>query len=308
MIESGFNPVAVSRAGAAGLWQFMASTARRYGLRVDQWVDERFDPEKSTFAAASYLRDLYRQFGSWQLAQAAYNAGELSVTRAIQATGTSDFWALSRSRFLPRETKEFVPQIAAATLIGRNPFEYGFEGFETTVTSFETVSVPPSTDLRWLAAITGISLDVLRAMNPSLVRAVTPPGAPHTLKVPLGNGPAVLAAIDAPRPKSLVAGAPARRPARVTPAGRKPPPLVAAAPQSDVRVSRAAGTSSTTPVRDVHVVRPRDTVSAIARHYGVSIDNVLRWNELENAHRIRPGDRLRVTERTLSGDRPLGAR
>jgi membrane-bound lytic murein transglycosylase D len=230
------------------------------------------------------------------------------VARAIQATGTSDFWALSRSRFLPRETKEFVPQIAAATLIGRDPFHYGFDGFETTVTSFETVSVPPSTDLRWLAASTGISLDVLRAMNPSLVRAVTPPGAGHSLKVPLGSGPAVLVAIEAPRPKPLLASAPARRPARVAPAGRKPAPLVAASAQSDIRVSRAMSTTPTSPERDVHVVRPRDTVSAIAKHYGVSVDNVLRWNQIERAHRIRPGDRLRVTERVLSGDRPFGAR
>ena len=97
MIESGFNPVAVSRAGAKGLWQFMAGTARRYGLRVDQWVDERFDPEKSTLAAASYLGDLYAQFGSWSLAQAAYNAGERTVERAIRVVGSTDFWALARS-------------------------------------------------------------------------------------------------------------------------------------------------------------------------------------------------------------------
>jgi membrane-bound lytic murein transglycosylase D len=126
MIESGFNPVAVSHAGAKGLWQFMAPTARLYGLRVDRWLDERLDPEKSTVAAASYLRDLYTVFGSWDLAQAAYNAGEVRVQQAIQRTGSRDFWRLHRSPLLLEETKNFVPAIHAATLIGRQPERYGF--------------------------------------------------------------------------------------------------------------------------------------------------------------------------------------
>lgn len=266
MIESGFNPVAVSRAGAVGLWQFMAGTARRYGLRVDQWVDERLDPEKSTFAAVAYLRDLHAQFGSWTLAQAAYNAGELNVARAIRATGSNDFWALSRSRFLKQETKEFVPQIQAATLIGRDPFRYGFEAWESTVTSFESVLVPPSIDLRSLAATAGVSLEMLRVLNPTLVRGVTPPGPLYSLKVPLGTGPGVLAALEAPM--SVVV--------RAT-GGRGP------------AVSRAARKTN------VHVVRPRDTVSSIARHYGVAVQDVLRWNSLGTHDPIRPGDRLRVT-------------
>src|SRR5216117_1377843 len=148
MIESGFNPRAVSRVGAKGLWQFMASTARRYGLRVDRWVDERLDPEKSTVAAAAYLRDLHRQFGSWALAQAAYNAGEMRVSRAIRLTGSSDFWDLKRTKHLRRETREFVPAIQAATIIGRDPHQYGFEIGGEAWDDTERVSVPPSTDLR----------------------------------------------------------------------------------------------------------------------------------------------------------------
>ena len=144
MIESGFDPLAVSRVGAKGLWQFMAPTARLYGLRVDRWVDERLDPEKSTVAAAAYLRDLHVRYGSWELAQAAYNAGAVKVDKAMRATGSGDFWDLTRSRFLRRETKDFVPAIQAATLIGRDPGQYGFELTEATTTEVERVTVPPS--------------------------------------------------------------------------------------------------------------------------------------------------------------------
>ena len=176
MIESGFNPVATSRAGARGLWQFMAATAKRYGLRVDQWVDERLDPEKSTVAAAAYLRDLYNLFGSWFLAQAAYNAGEATIARAIRATGSSDFWTLARTGFLQRETKEFVPQIVAATQIGREPHRFGFEPVQPSPPAMDRVAVPAETDLRWLSASIGISVDTLQSLNPALVKGVTPPG------------------------------------------------------------------------------------------------------------------------------------
>ena len=199
MIESGFNPVATSRAGARGLWQFMAATAKRYGLRVDQWVDERLDPEKSTVAAAAYLRDLYNLFGSWFLAQAAYNAGEATIARAIRATGSSDFWTLARTSFLQRETKEFVPQIVAATQIGREPHRFGFEPVQPSSSAVDRVAVPPETDLRWLSASTGISVESLQSLNPALVKGVTPPGGNFELNVPEGASSQVLAAVQRPR-------------------------------------------------------------------------------------------------------------
>ncbi|MBI2202272.1 MAG: transglycosylase SLT domain-containing protein [Candidatus Rokubacteria bacterium] len=280
MIESGFNPVAVSRVGAVGLWQFMAATARRYGLRVDRWVDERRDPEKSTFAAAAYLGDLHKMFGSWWLAQAAYNAGEMKVVRAIRATGSNDFWDLARSRHLMRETKDFVPQIQAATMIGRDPAQYGFETGDTTIVAFETVTVPAGTSLRWLAAAAGVSADMLASLNPSLIRSVTPPGAPYALRVPVGTGSGVLIALEAPRPP------PSRVRARV----------VARVP------GKSVARASTTRDGAIHVVRPRDTVSSIAKHYGVSTNDVLRWNSLEKRSRIRPGDRLKVTDIRLPSE------
>src|SRR6185436_14052721 len=204
MIESGFNPVAVSRVGAKGMWQFMAGTARRYGLRVDQWIDERLDPEKSTVAAAAYLRDLYAMFGSWSLAQAAYNAGEMKVIRAIRATGSSDVWTLAESKHLRRETKDFVPQIHAATLIGEDPARYGYEFREPEPMAVETIVVPGSTDLRRLAARAGVSVETLSALNPVLIRPVTPPGGSWTLVIPVGSLASMQAALAPP-------AAPARR-------------------------------------------------------------------------------------------------
>ena len=267
MIESGFNPLAVSRAGAKGLWQFMAGTARLYGLRVDRWVDERFDPEKSTAAAASYLRDLRVRYGSWHLAQAAYNAGSVAVDRAVRATGSADFWALARTRFLKRETKDFVPAIQAAVVIGRDPGQYGFElGGAVPIPELERVAVPPGTELRRLSASTGISVQTLRSLNPVLIRGVTPPGTTWELRVPAGTRQSILAAL-----------APRKKLASVNSVGR-----------------RAAGEV------DHHTVRPRDTVSSIAKLHGVSISNVVRWNNLEDRDSIRPGDRLRVTAQSPS--------
>jgi membrane-bound lytic murein transglycosylase D len=263
MIESGFNPVATSHAGARGLWQFMAATAKRYGLRVDQWVDERLDPEKSTAAAAAYLRDLYNLFGSWFLAQAAYNAGEATVARAIRATGSSDFWALARTGFLRRETKEFVPQILAATQIGRDPDRFGFEPILPSPAPVERITVPGSTDLQWLSSSAGISVDALRSLNPVLVQGVTPPGGAFELNVPPGTRSHVLAALERPR--------------RVTTSS------------SGSGVGRASSDAQA-----IHVVRPRDTVHSIARRYGVSVGDVLRWNDLARQDPIRPGDRLRI--------------
>jgi membrane-bound lytic murein transglycosylase D len=263
MIESGFNPVAVSRAGAKGLWQFMAGTARRYGLRVDQWVDERFDPEKSTLAAAAYLRDLYAQFGSWSLAQAAYNAGERTVERAIRVVGSTDFWALARSSSLRQETKEFVPQIHAATVIGQDPSRYGFD-VTGQLPDVEFVSIPPGTSLTTIAIAAGVSTEALRTLNPVLVKGVTPPGAPYRLRVPAGTSAAIQAALATGKP----------------------------VPDRHPQVKS-----------QVHVVRSGDTVRSIARRYGVSAADVLRWNNLAANHILRPGERLVIAETRLSAAR-----
>ncbi len=196
MIESGFDPVAVSRAGAKGLWQFMAPTARQYGLRVDRWLDERLDPEKSTVAAANYLKDLYTIFGSWDLVQAAYNAGEMKVIRAIQGTGTRDFWSLTRSRLLRDETKNYVPAIHAVTLISQEPEQYGFAVTPDEPLSYERITVPKGTSLKHVASLSGIPFDELVRLNSELRMKQTPPDSPYHLKVPLGTGPALQAGLE----------------------------------------------------------------------------------------------------------------
>lgn len=195
MVESGFNPLAVSRARAKGLWQFMKGTGRRYGLKVNRWVDERLDPEKATVAAADYLTDLYLQFGSWFLAQAAYNAGERKVIRALRRSGRDDFWSLLRVRYLKRETKHFVPAILAATLIGRNPERYGFSAATAAPLEYEVVTVPAYLSLKLLARHARVTLRELKKLNPELRRGRTPPGGAYRLKVPKGSAEQIQVAL-----------------------------------------------------------------------------------------------------------------
>ncbi len=189
MIESGFNPHAYSRARATGTWQFIYRTGVRYGLRADNWIDERRDPEKSTIAAAKYLKDLYDQFNDWYLAAAGYNAGEGKIHRAIRKYRTEDFWEMSRQRYLRRETKDYVPKMIAAALISKNPGRYGFPHvrYEEPV-PFEEVAIETPIDLRVAAQCAEASYEEIKGLNPELLHWVTPPDYPgYRLKVPAGS-------------------------------------------------------------------------------------------------------------------------
>jgi membrane-bound lytic murein transglycosylase D len=197
MIESGFLPTARSRAGAVGLWQLMSEIARDYGLRVDRYVDERRDPEKSTDAALKYLEDLHDHFGSWNLAAAAYNSGENRVARVMrEETGSekgveSDFWRI-RYR-LPADTREYVPLIQAAALVAKEPHKYGISDVERWLpTSTDTVQVAGGVELAVVAKAAGVSETTVRKLNPHLIRGMTPPGSSYSVRIPNGRAPIYL--------------------------------------------------------------------------------------------------------------------
>jgi peptidoglycan lytic transglycosylase D len=189
MIESGFSPHAYSSASAVGPWQFMSATGKRYSLRIDQWIDERRDPLKSTVAAAMYLKELYGMFNKdWYLAAAGYNAGENKILRAIDMYNSRDFWQLSKGSFLKRETKEYVPKLLAAAIIAKDPAKYGFSDVAYLAPiELDTVIIPSSTDLELVAKICGVSNQSIRDLNPELRRWCTPPDYPnYELKIPKG--------------------------------------------------------------------------------------------------------------------------
>jgi len=193
LIESGFNPYAYSRSKATGAWQFIKGTGKKYGLKIDDWVDERRDPIKSTIAAASYLKDLYDLFGSWPLALASYNAGEGRVHRALVKTKGEDFWDLNNSHYLKRETRDYVPKYMAATIIAKNPQRYGFSLEYNEPLEYEEVLVEGAVDLHVISETAGISYEDLKALNPELKREITPPtSSQYLIKLPKGHKEAFL--------------------------------------------------------------------------------------------------------------------
>jgi membrane-bound lytic murein transglycosylase D len=190
IIESSFKTNALSKASAKGPWQFMKATAREHGLKTDWFIDERSDPEKATVAAAQYLKTLSRMFdGDWNMVLAAYNGGPGRVQRAIKRSGIDDFWDLaSSSKFLPRETREYVPMIFAAMIIARNPLQYGFTVVETDPIAYDKVTIPRAIDLRRVAEWAGTSVDEIQVLNPELRRWTTPVRYPqYEVKVPIGT-------------------------------------------------------------------------------------------------------------------------
>jgi membrane-bound lytic murein transglycosylase D len=327
MIESGFSHRAYSWAHAVGLWQFIKSTGRLYGLRADWWVDERRDPVKATDAAARYLRALYDEFGSWELALAAYNVGEGSVRRQINRQGTRNFWKLR----LPRETRNHVPKFYAAMIIAQNPEQYGFTVTPELPYATEIIEVDWSVDFEMLGKCCGVSEEALAELNPSLLRRCTPPNEKgFPVYIPAGAKEKTLAALAAiPEeqrnvPRVEFVQHRVRRGETLSKIAQKYGTTVSAIVEANKLGSRnrvsagryltIPGTSasdrgtqvaSSSPSRKssrskgpsgsqkvTYVVKSGDTLSRIAESHGVSTTALRRWNQI--GRHIRPGDRLAI--------------
>ena len=307
--ESGFHPLAVSRAGARGMWQFMASRARGYGLERDWWVDERQDPEKATRAAAHHLHDLYNQFGDWYLAMAAYNSGPGTVQNAVKRTGYADYWELYKRNVLPKETRNYVPIILAVTIMAKNPMQYGLEDVvpEKPV-PYDTVKIDYPVDLRLVAECVDASASTLQDLNPSLLRWTTPKRQEFELHVPAGSKERYLSAISAVPPDMRVWWryhnvAPGDTLASVARSYRTNASAIAEAngieaneeisPDTKLIIPVAPGKhpaseDGATYARRVvrYKIRKADTVQTVANNFGVPAAMVKRWNHLK-------GDSLR---------------
>ena len=263
-VESFFKTNALSKAQAKGMWQFLKPTALRYGLKVTRDIDERSDPEKSTRAAARYLKDLYSMFQDWNLALAAYNWGEGKVKRLIDGTGLNDFWQLANlKRKLPEETKKHIPLIQASTILARNPEKYGFPKELDPPVQYVKVSVSKPIDLGAAAKVLNTSFDMLKKLNPSLKGTTTPANYPNfQLKIPVDSDP------DSHE-------------------------QLAALPKARIKVLPE--------FEDRHKIRRGETLSGIAARYHVSVKELMSANRLSSQHKIKAGAWLQVPSISSAG-------
>ncbi len=321
--ESAFEPYALSRMGAKGLWQFMSYRARQYGLTRSWWVDERQDPEKSTRAAARHLRDLYEQFGDWYLAIAAYNSGPGNVQRGIERTGYADFWELLRRRVLPRETENYVPIILAVAFIAKDPARFGIDVAPEPPMRFERVTIPKPIDLRLVAEMIEVDVETIRRLNPQLLRIVTPNQPDFELNLPPGTTQKFLTEVATIPEDKWVSWRKHRIEPGETLGGiaklyRTKPAAIADVngiqltaalqPGDKLIIPVAPGGRNLSEKRRAITYRARrgDTVESVAEQFSVTPQELRRWNHLRG-WAIPRGKRLRVYVPAL-GEREHPAR
>jgi membrane-bound lytic murein transglycosylase D len=298
--ESGFKPLALSRARARGMWQFMASRGVGYGLRRSWWVDDRQDPEKATRAAARHLHDLYNQFGDWYLAMAAYNSGPGNVQQAVRRTGYADFWELYKRNVLPAETKNYVPIILAMTIMSKNPAQYGLDAVQPDPPlKYDVVKVDYPVDLRLVAECVDVPVEQMVDLNPSLLRRTTPKDQPFELRLPEGSKEKYEAAIAAipvekrvawryykVQPGDTLAGI-ARKYRTTERAIAQANNLESAPLAAEARLvipvngSGANGKIVYSRYASHYKTHTGDTVLTVAEDYGVPPDRLRRWNGLK---------------------------
>jgi membrane-bound lytic murein transglycosylase D len=261
MIESGFSMQAKSHAGAVGPWQFIKSTGRIYDMRIDSFLDERRDPRHATQAAIRYLRNLYEEFGDWHLAAAAYNSGEVRIRNAIQRLGTRDFWKIARDRkALRRETRDYVPKMIAAAILGKNAELFGFTPPSPDPKWMNTVEVriPGPEDLRTIARAGNVDAALLRELNPELSHPCTPPVRSYMLRVPSESQSAIQSAI------------------------------------ANNEFGKFENFRR-------HTIKKGDSLSRLARRYGVEKDTILSLNNYKSIQDMRLGHELILPGTKLSG-------
>jgi membrane-bound lytic murein transglycosylase D len=302
--ESAFQPTAVSRAGARGLWQFMPFRGEEYDLDRTYYVDERSDPEKATRAAARHMRDLYDMFGDWYLVMAAYNSGPMNVVKAVERTGYADFWELQKLHALPKQTQNYVPIIIALALVAKDPSLYGVQVAAEKPAPVDVIHPAHAIDLRLVADATGADLDDLRELNPEMLRSVTPNDPNFELNLPAGYAEKFVNVISqVPADKwtswrlhTVEQGetmADIARHYHVTVAG------IESANHLEAHAVVPAGFMLNVPaappaVRLVHyrVVRG-DTLEGIAERFDVSLSQLKRWNNIHGAS-VPRGSRLKI--------------
>jgi len=305
--ESAFQPLALSRAGARGIWQFVGYRGMEYGLRHTWWVDERQDPEKATRAAAQHLRDLYSMFGDWYLAMAAYNCGPGNVQRGIERTGFADFWELYKRNVLPRETKNYVPIILALTLIAKDAQHYGIEVDPEQPVPTDIVKPGRAVDLRLVAETIDVDVATLRALNPSLLRLTTPDDRSFELHLPVGTAERFSAEIAAIPPDKWVSWRRHRIEAgeTLTSIAKKyhvTPAAIAQANSLERGASLDVGEKLIIPAAPPadsksrlvrYRVRKGDTLGVIAERFSVPAENLRKWNNMKTNH-VSRGMVLRI--------------
>lgn len=316
VIESAYHPTLTSTAGARGIWQLMPATARHYGLRVDYWVDERTNPEKSTRVAARFIRDLWKQFGDWPLVLAAYNAGPGRVRRTLEAKDASTFWELLEQSALPKETRGYVPTFYATMLIVSDPEAYGFELVEPVARNEKTITLAGPLSLDYVAEVAGVPAEKLKKLNSEFRRGIIPPGR-SKVKVPPAAVETLASKAETLRyedPHVAVATYTLRGSDSVTRLAK----LIGTTKDEIAQMNGLSSVDSIhagetiylpvqqatlsnllrnqhSPAAEFYTVAAGDTLYSIAKRYGLSLEELVDLNRLGDGSAIQPGQRLKVS-------------